>query len=89
MPPSARHSSSARLLLPVTLAALIVPLFYAVACLFSWSPAAVLSAVLVVMAVLFLLPFSLRKPKKIGKICIIIGGIFVIWFVMYACKCTL
>ena len=72
--------------LPVTLAALIIPLFQGVACLFSWNPAVLLAAVLLIMAVLFLAPITLRKPKLPGKIVLIAFGILVICFVLYACK---
>ena len=72
--------------LPVTLAALIIPFFQGVACLFSWNPAVLLAAVLLIMAVLFLAPLTLRKPKLPGKIVLIAFGILVICFVLYACK---
>ena len=68
--------------LPVTLAALIIPLFQGIARLFSWNPAVLLSIVLIIMAALFLVPIVLRKPRTVGKIVLIVCGILVIWFVI-------
>ena len=35
--------------------------------------------------ILFLIPFPLRKPKLIGKICVILCGILELVFVILAC----
>ena len=52
--------------LPVTVSALLLPAVHGAAGLFSWRSSAVLAAALPVMAILFLLPFPLRKPKLTG-----------------------
>lgn len=37
------------------------------------------------MAVMFLLPFRLRKPKLLGKICVVLCGLLEIGLVVLAC----
>ncbi|MCR4962549.1 MAG: CDP-alcohol phosphatidyltransferase family protein [Firmicutes bacterium] len=71
--------------LPVTLSALFLPLVYGATELFSWRPSIAPTAALLVMALLFLLPFPLKKPKLIGKICMVLCGILEIGFVLFAC----
>lgn len=71
--------------LPVTLSALFLPVVHGAVCLFSWRPTIVPTAALLTMAIMFLLPFPLRKPKLIGKICVILCGILEIGFVLFAC----
>lgn len=71
--------------LPVTLSALFLPVVHGVVCLFSWRPTIVPTAALLTMAIMFLLPFPLRKPKLIGKICVILCGIMEVAFVLFAC----
>lgn len=66
--------------LPVTLSALFLPTVHSAVGLFSWKPTIVPTAALLTMAIMFLLPFPLRKPKLIGKICVILCGILVIGF---------
>ena len=71
--------------MPVTLSALFLPIVHGAVCLFSWRPAIVPTAALLTMAILFLLPFPLRKPKLIGKICVVLCGILEVGFVLFAC----
>lgn len=61
--------------LPVTMSALIIPIFYGVARIMCKETCAALVAALAVMAMLFVLPFKLKKPKLIGKLFMIICGI--------------
>lgn len=69
--------------MPVTLSAVFLPVVYGTAKLFSWKPA-VMTASLLTMAILFLLPFPLRKPKLIGKICLILCGLLEIGLMILA-----
>lgn len=71
--------------LPVTLSALFLPIAHGAGCLFSWRPAIAPTAALMTMAIMFLIPFPLRKPKVIGKICVILCGILEVGFVLFAC----
>ncbi len=71
--------------LPVTLSALFLPAVHVVVCLFSWRPTIAPAAALLTMAIMFLLPFPLRKPKLIGKICVILCGIMEVVFVLFVC----
>ena len=71
--------------LPVTLSALFLPVVHGTVCLFSWKPTIAPAAALWTMAIMFLLPFPLRKPKLIGKICIILCGLMEVGFVLFAC----
>ena len=70
--------------LPVTLSALFLPVVHGAGCLFSWKPTIAPAAALLTMAIMFLLPFPLRKPKLIGKICIILCGLMEAGFVLFA-----
>ena len=69
--------------LPVTMSALFLPIVHGAVWLFSWRPAIVPTAALLTMSIMFLLPFPLRKPKLIGKICVILCGILEAGFVMF------
>lgn len=71
--------------LPVTLSALFVPVVHGAVRLFSWKPSILPTAALLTMAIMFLLPFPLRKPKLLGKICVILCGILEVGFVLFAC----
>ena len=71
--------------LPVTMSALFLPVVHGAGCLSSRKSSAAPTAALLIMALLFLLPFPLRKPKRIGKICLILCGITEIAFVLFAC----
>ena len=71
--------------LPVTLSALFLPLCYAMGTLWGWNNQANLTALLGVMSVLFLAPFPLKKPRLIGKLCVVLWGIFEILLVLFAC----
>lgn len=71
--------------LPVTLSALFLPLVHGGVCLFSWKPTVAPTAALLIMAILFLLPFPIRKPRVLGKFCVILCGIMEVGFVLFAC----
>ena len=71
--------------LPVTLSALFLPVVHGAVCLFSWKPTIAPAAALLTMAIMFLLPFPLRKPKLIGKIWVILCGVMEVGFVLFAC----
>ncbi len=70
--------------LPVTMSALFLPVFHGAVFRFSWNPTVVPTASLLIMALLFLLPFPIRKPKLIGKIFLILCGIMEVAFVLFA-----
>ena len=67
--------------LPVTLSALFLPLAHWADSLLYKRPLAATSA-LMLMSILFLLPFPLRKPRLAGKILVIMCGILEIGFVV-------
>ena len=71
--------------LPVTLSALFVPLIFGLNVLLGRRPCAALTATLFTMALFFLLPVPLRKPKIIGKICVILCGLIEVFLVIFAC----
>ncbi len=71
--------------LPVTMSALFLPVVHGAVCMFSWRPSIALTASELTMAIMFLIPFPLRKPKLIGKICIILCGFLEVAFVLFAC----
>lgn len=71
--------------LPVTLSALFLPLCYAMGTRWNWNSRANLTALLGVMSVLFLAPFPLKKPKLVGKLCVVLCGIVEILLVLFAC----
>lgn len=68
--------------LPVTLAALIIPVISMTASLLKFSVIKGYGAAMLCMAVCFLLPFPLKKPRLIGKICAVICGGFEILFLL-------
>lgn len=61
--------------MPVTLSALFIPLGYYFCFHNGINDFVVLNTVLFIMACLFLIPIPLKKPKKIGKIILVILGI--------------
>lgn len=61
--------------LPVTTAALFLPLLYSGCTLRSRETGLFLTLLLLVMGVLFLTPFRMKKPKKAGKMGVIACGI--------------
>jgi CDP-diacylglycerol--serine O-phosphatidyltransferase len=68
-----KNSSASREIyygLPVTMSALFLPLVHGAVCLFPWRPTAAMTAALLTMGTLFLLPFPLRKPVLFGKACV-------------------
>ena len=70
--------------LPVTMSALILPIVYSVTYTYTSIAGRILSITLLLMSILFLLPFKLRKPKIYGKVCIILCGIIEILIVATA-----
>lgn len=54
--------------LPVTFSAVFVPLVFVIAHRMHWGLDLILSITLIIMAALFLSPFSIKKPKFEGKI---------------------
>lgn len=68
--------------LPVTLSALIFPVVNAISRLLSWKTSVAQTIALFVMAVMFLTPFRLKKPKLIGKICVLLCGLAEVGFVI-------
>lgn len=71
--------------MPVTLSALFLPFLYGLLCLFSRRSNVSLAVLLFVMAVLFLMPFPLKKPKIVGKLCVLLCGVAEILLVAFAC----
>lgn len=71
--------------MPVTMSALFTPLLYGVCNFFEWRGGAVLGVQLFLLSALFLIPFPLKKPKFIGKICVLLCGIAEVVFVILAC----
>ena len=70
--------------LPVTLSALIFPIVYAVVRMNNWRYAIAPTVSLFVMAVCFLMPVPLRKPKLIGKICVVLCGIVEVALIVFS-----
>ncbi len=62
--------------MPVTLSAVFVPVIYWLANRFGVQSYVGMAGVLAVMAVLFLLPFQIKKPQLTAKLCLI-GQLFV------------
>lgn len=61
--------------LPVTTAALFLPVIYSTCTLRRHETGLFLMGLLMVMGILFLTPFKLKKPKKAGKIGVVACGI--------------
>lgn len=70
--------------MPVTLSAIFVPLVYGFLRLASPKSNIAIAVTVFIMSMLFLLPFPLRKPKLIGKICVLVCGIVEVLFVLFA-----
>ena len=71
--------------MPVTLSALFLPTIYALGSFGQREANAFLSAALLVMAILFLLPFPIRKPKMLGKLCMMLCGVGEVILVVMLC----
>lgn len=83
-----KNSSSSRELyygMPVTLSALFLPTIYGMGSLGLWKPNVALAVTLLAMTILFLLPFPLKKPKLLGKICVLLCGILEVFLVVFLC----
>lgn len=81
-----KNNTSSRKLyfgLPVTMSALFIPLLYGAGKFFAWRSNSALIASLITMAILFLIPFPIKKPKLIGKISIVLCGICEVIFVAF------
>ena len=70
--------------LPVTMSALFLPVVYGLVVTFSRGEVVAPAATLLMMAMMFLIPFRLKKPKLIGKICMVVCGLVEIAFVIFA-----
>lgn len=70
--------------LPVTLAALFIPLIYGITIILSLSTSKYLSTTIFLMSFLFLIPFQIKKPKIIGKICVALCGVVEILLISFA-----
>lgn len=71
--------------LPVTLAAVIIPIAYGIGKLTNTNLSGIMSFTLAVMAMAFLIPFKLRKPRIIGKICVVICGLAEVSLIVISC----
>lgn len=71
--------------LPVTTSALFLPVIHGAVRLSDRNSTIALTVTLLTMAILFLLPVPLRKPKLYGKICVVLCGILEVVFVLFAC----
>ena len=83
-----KTSSGARELyygLPVTMSALFLPIVYGVGSLFSWKKPLAMNLTLFAMALLFVIPFPLKKPKLLGKICVVLCGVLELVLMVLAC----
>lgn len=72
--------------LPVTSIALSLPLFTAIAYHTKADPQLLGMAVLFVTGILFITPFRLRKPQKVGKIIMIVFGAAIVGCVLFLLK---
>lgn len=61
--------------MPVTLSALFLPIALQICAMLHINPKYVGIVMLVSMALAFLLPFKLKKPQMIGKICMVLCGV--------------
>ncbi len=68
--------------LPVTLSALFIPVVNAACKAFSWKASIAQTLTLFIMAVCFLTPVPLKKPKLVGKICVLLCGAIEVGFVI-------
>lgn len=83
-----KHSSGSRELylgLPVTLSALFLPLIYGMNQMLSPRPGVPLSPCLLLMGLLFLTPFPLKKPHLTGKVCVLLCGVAEVLLLSLAC----
>lgn len=70
--------------MPVTLSAIFVPLVYGLVTVFSVTTNIPYTITMILMGMLFLIPFPLKKPKLLGKIAIVLCGCLEIALVVYA-----
>lgn len=83
-----KYSAGAREIyygMPVTMSALFLPVIYGICSLLGRGACPTLAVSLFVMAVLFLLPFPLKKPHIIGKICVVFCGLAEVLLLSFAC----
>lgn len=69
--------------LPVTTVALIIPIVIVIADMLAWPMKIVGPVMLLVIAILFITPFQIKKPGNIGKMMMLLAGVaeFVLLFV--------
>lgn len=73
--------------LPITASALIVPALFELDTIFGLHDYFPMPIALVITAVLYLLPFRLKKPKTAGKMCLVLCGIAILLLLAVAHKC--
>ena len=61
--------------LPVTLAAVFVPIAFALEHFFPLRPGTIVLFTMLIMALMFVIPFKIKKPKMLGKCAFIICGV--------------
>ena len=69
--------------LPVTTVALIIPIVIVIADMLAWPMKIVGPVMLLVIAIMFITPFQIKKPGNIGKMMMLLAGVaeFVLLFV--------
>ena len=72
--------------LPVTLAAMFIPLAFGIQYRFAFQSNLLMTITLAIMAACFLLPIPLKKPKKVGKIIFVLAGLAIVIFLYISCK---
>ena len=64
--------------LPVTMSAILLPFFFSLSKLLGLDPVMLAPWMLLCVAIAFLTPFKLRKPKTVGKIVMVLIGVGVL-----------
>ncbi|MCQ2500065.1 MAG: CDP-alcohol phosphatidyltransferase family protein [Lachnospiraceae bacterium] len=70
--------------LPVTTSALFVPVFYSLLMIWNIVPGLPMTILLAVLGILFLTPFQLKKPHKVGKAAVVVCGVLALSLVIYS-----
>ncbi|MDO4458832.1 MAG: CDP-alcohol phosphatidyltransferase family protein [Clostridia bacterium] len=71
--------------LPITMSAIFVPLVYGFAKLIKLNAFIPLTVALLIMGVMYILPFRLKKPHLFGKICMVLAGVAELVLMIFAC----
>ena len=71
--------------LPVTMSALFLPIVYGAGSLLDWKKPLAMNLSLFAMSMLFVIPFPMKKPKLIGKICVVLCGVLELVLMALAC----